>query len=154
MAIRVIFSSFVAGVVLFGIVALVAVATSKTKPTHPSVAFPLIVLGVAVVLLVLARTVKAPLDTSGEEALSSTYRARFVIRAALVEGATLFGIVGFLRTAQWWMVPAVALIGVVGFVGVAPTARALAREQERLEAKGCSLSLTAALRNAPGVRQR
>lgn len=145
MSIRVIFSAFVTGVIVFGIVAMVLVAGMKTKPADQSLVFPLVVLSIAVVLLIVSKKVGKPLDTSSEEALSRTYRERFIIRAAIAEGAALLGIVGFISAAQWWMVPVVVLIGVVGFVSAAPTTGALQREQERLQAQGCPLSLTAAL---------
>lgn len=148
MAIRVIFSAFVTGVTLFAIVAMVSVAGMKTKPTDQSLVFPLIVLGVAAVLVLVAVKLRRPLDTSSELALSGSYRGQVIIRAAIAEGAALFAIVGFLSTGYWWMVPFVVLIGVVGFGSTAPTAGALQREQERLQAQGCPFSLTAAL-NGP-----
>ena len=145
MGIRVIFSAFVTGVCLFGILAMVTVAGAKTRPVDQSVAFPLVMLGVAAALLFVAMKFRKPLVTSSEEALSRSYRERFVIRAAIAEGAALVGIVGFMVAAQWWMVPVVVLIGVVGFVSTAPTAGALQREQQQLQVQGCPLSLTGAL---------
>ena len=150
MAIRVIFSVFVAGVSIFGVVTLVLVAGMKTKPANQSLAFPFVVLGIAAALLLVAVKFRKPLDTSSESALSGTYRERFIIRAAIAEGAALLGIVGFMVAAQWWMVPVVALIGVVGFASTAPTSGAIQREQQQLQAQGCSFSLTAALNGSTG----
>ena len=48
-------------------------------------------------------------------------------------------------SAQWWMLPIVIIIAVVGFISTAPTAGALQREQEQLRAEGCPFNLTAAL---------
>lgn len=149
MAIRVIFSAFVTGVVLFGIVTVVAVSGQKTKPAAQSLAFPLIVLGISAVMVLVALKIKIKLDCSSEESLSSTYRGRFVIRAAIAEGAALLGIVGFLAAAQWWMVPVVMIIGAVGFASTAPTTGSIRREQERLQAAGCQYSLMAALNGSP-----
>lgn len=154
MAIRVVFSAFVAGVVMFGIVTMVTVATAKTKPADQSLALPVVVLCIAGALLLVAVKFRKPLDASSEGTLSSTYRGRVIIRAAIAEGAALLGIVGFLVAAKWWMVPVVVLIGVVGFSSTAPTAGAIRREQEQLQAQGCPFSLTAALNASTGPQPR
>ena len=149
MSIRVIFSAFVAGVVLFGIVTMVAVAGQKTAPANRSLMFPGVMLGCSAALLIVANMVRKPLDTSSEEALSRSYRGRFIIQAAIGVAAAQVATVGFLASAQWWMVPVVVVIWILGFVPPAPTAGALQREQERLQAAGCQYSLMAALNGSP-----
>ena len=145
MSIRVIFSAFVTGVVMFGIVVVVLVAGMTTKPAEQSLVFPLVQLSISAGLLLVALKIKIRLDCSSEESLSRTYRGRVIIRAAIAEGAALCGLVGFMVAAQWWMLPIVIIIGVVGFISTAPTAGALQREQEQLRAEGCPFNLTAAL---------
>jgi hypothetical protein len=61
-------------------------------------------------------------------AARATCRSKFIIRAAIAEAGALLGIVGFMTTGQWWMVPIVLVIAVVGFASTAPTAAAVERE--------------------------
>jgi hypothetical protein len=82
-------------------------------------------------------------------AARATCRSKFIIRAAIAEAGALLGIVGFMTTGQWWMVPIVLVIAVVGFASTAPTAAAVEREQQVLIAQGSPLPLTAAMLNAP-----
>ena len=152
-ALRIIFSSFVTGVTLFGLVSLLVVSGSKNEQADQSIVFPLILLGIAAVLVVIAAKLRKPLDATDESTLANSYRGKVIIRAAIAEGGALLGIVGFIATGQWWMAPAVLVIAVVGFASTAPTAAAVEREQQALIAQGSPLSLTAAMLNTPVARR-
>ena len=67
MSIRVIFSAFVTGVVMFGIVVVVLVAGMTTKPAEQSLVFPLVQLSISAGLLLVALKIKIRLDCSSEE---------------------------------------------------------------------------------------
>ena len=152
-ALRIIFSAFVTGVTLFGLVSLLTVSGSKKEQPDQSIVVPLILLGITVVLVVVAAALRKPLDASDESTLATSYRGKVIIRAAIAEGAALLGIVGFMATGQWWMAPVVLVIAVVGFAATAPTAAAVEREQQLLIAQGSPLSLTTAMLNAPVARR-
>lgn len=89
------------------------------------------------------------LDCTDDRTLATTYVNRFFLRLAFSEAPALVGFVGFILTSN----PAVYLIGVafayVGFNRLAPTARHLDQDQQRLSEAGCGRSLVRALATMP-----
>jgi hypothetical protein len=88
-----------------------------------------------------------PLDISSERALGEAFSARVAMRLALALLPTVAGLLVVLKDGEWWLY----------FVALAFTAfelfRAwagpwsLAREQQALDARGCTFSLETAVRN-------
>jgi hypothetical protein len=150
-ALRGVFLSVCAAIVLVGVVVVVLDATGGIGGDLPGGPVALAV-AVAGALLLAASARRRPLDGSSDEALASSYRTRFFLRMAFAESAALLGFVGFVLTGN----PAVYVVGaastVVGFALLAPTAGNLARDQEELRRAGNPRSLVQALRAAPPGR--
>lgn len=144
---RSLFLSFSATLVLIGVVVVVldngAPEDAGGMPTAVGAAMVCLV-GVAGWLGV--RLVERPLDCSGDVALHRSYRTRFFFRLALAESAALTGFVAFFVTGDLAMYPLGLAFTAVGFVGLAPTAGNLGRDQQDLTTAGCARSLIAALR--------
>ena len=92
----------------------------------------------------------ARLPCESDAALAATYRTRFFLRIAFADTIVLVGFVGaFMRHRQlgllrrpWsWRFPRL--------LRAAPTRSALVQDQDELTARGCNLSLVAALRRTP-----
>jgi hypothetical protein len=97
-----------------------------------------------------ARFAEKPLDCASDQQLSGTYRTRFFLRIAFGESVALFAFVAVFTGAPLWMYYAGATVSLIWFwTRAAPTRTALARDQEALNAAGCSRSLVAALRTVP-----
>ena len=138
--IRVIFTSFVNGAVIFGVVSVFLVASAK-RPPRSETGFAIVIVCIGLLLLVAAEKLPPSLDASSEEALSRSYRGRAIIRFAIAEGATLNMITGFLVSTLWWMALIALVVGLVGLGRAAPSQQALQRDQEALQAQGSALSL-------------
>ena len=141
---RIIFSAFVTGVVLFGVLTTFIVATGR-RPRSSQTVFSIVVVVICLALLVAAEKLRPSWDLSSEKALSGSYRGRVIVQSAFAEGAALLMIVSFNITTLWWMGMVAVVIGVIGFGRAAPTKQAIQREQEALQAQGSPLSLMAAL---------
>lgn len=144
--IRTLFVSFVTFLVVLGIlVPFFAPSNVDVSRTLEAVVFAgLVLLGVAGVSTV--RFFRATLECSSDGALASSYRTRLFLRIAFAESIAL---VGFVVTFQGvvWAYYLAAAFSVVGFWILAPTARNLARDQDRLTSSGCTRDLVRAIRN-------
>jgi F0F1-type ATP synthase membrane subunit c/vacuolar-type H+-ATPase subunit K len=142
---RQVFLSFSMALVLFGVV--IAFLDLKGGSVMP---WLLILVAIAFVSLGASRVVEKPLDCSSDEQLAGTYRTRFFLRIAFGESVALFAFVAVFTGAPVWMYYAGAAVSLIWFwTRAAPTRTALARDQESLNASGCSRSLVAALRTVP-----
>lgn len=146
---RVVYLSFALGFVLIGVVVAVLEGTGGTigSAAEAPVAVAVVILGLA--SLAAPRLVDRPLPCDDEPALAVGYRQRFFLRIALAEAAALAGFVGYLASSGGWLYPLGAFFTAIGFVRLAPTVGHLQQDQEVLRARGCGLSLTAALRRLP-----
>lgn len=108
---------------------------------------------VAGALCLVAATRFGRLDCANEEALGNTYRTRFFLRVAFAETASLLGFVGFVLTDQPFVYFVGAAFTALALAAIAPTGGNLAREQQRLVAGGCGLSLVDAIRRPPPASQ-
>jgi F0F1-type ATP synthase membrane subunit c/vacuolar-type H+-ATPase subunit K len=142
---RQVFLSFSMALVLFGVV-----LPFLTLEGHSVMPWLLILVADAVVSLGVARLVEKPLDCVSDQQLAATYRTRFFLRIAFGESVALFAFVAVFTGAPLWMYYAGAAVSLIWFwTRAAPTRTALARDQEVLNASGCSRSLVAALRTVP-----
>ena len=99
----------------------------------------------------LNHAVERPLDCSTDEKLAGSYRTRFFLRIAFAETVALFGFVfAFIGAARWIYYLGAAFSLIRFWTVAAPTRSALARDQETLNAAGCSRLLVAALRGPTG----
>jgi hypothetical protein len=139
------FVTFSIALVLFGVV------PPLVQQSGESVMPWLLILGVLVVVgLGAARVVEKPLDCATDALLAASYRTRLFVRIAFGEGIALFGFVAVFQGAPLWLYYAGAAVSLIWFwTRAAPTRAALARDQQELNASGCSRSLVAALRG-PG----
>lgn len=150
LALRTTFVMFVTMLVTVGVVVVLLAAFgglgASVEPTGALVG------GVAVVgvLCLLAATRFGALDCTNEEALGNTYRTRFFLRVAFADTSAVVGFLGFVLTGRPFVYVVGAAFTALAFAVVAPTARNLAREQQRLVASGCGLSLVDAIRRRPG----
>lgn len=142
---RTIFSAFLVGTVLFGLVVIFSILGAKDSTEPPQYLVIWVMLGIGVVLQLVVAKVERPLDTSSQASLSASYRGRCIIRAAVAEGASLAGLVAALVAVQLWAVPLTVLVTVYGWVRAAPTEAAIRRDDERLQSQGSPTSLTATL---------
>jgi hypothetical protein len=142
---RQVMESFSASLVLLGVV-LVFIKT-KSGSALPWIA---ILAVIAVASIVITRSVERPLDCASLITLARSYRTRFFLRIAFAQCVALFGFVFAFIGGPKWVYDAGAVFSLVRFwTDIAPTRSALADEQRKLEARGCALSLVAALRTTP-----
>jgi len=144
-ALRQVFVAFSYGLVAFGVV--LPFLHLKGDSLMP---WLFVVAAVAVVVLGAARFVEKPLNCETDTSLAGSYRTRFFVRIAFGESVALFAFVAVFTGAPLWMYYAGAAVSLIWFwTRAAPTRTALARDQEALNAAGCSRSLVAALRTVP-----
>lgn len=144
-AMRLVFISFFVGIVLIGVVVQFMTLDGGT-------AWPwLVALAVAAVAsIIITRLADRPLDCTSPTTLAATYRTRFFSRLAFAEAVALLGFVfSFTSQTAWVYLPAAAFTLYRFSTVAAPTRTALQADQRRLKARGCELSLVAALRTAP-----
>jgi hypothetical protein len=137
--------AFSSAIVFFGIsVAFLA----EDGPVFPWLG---IVAGMAAVSLLMTRVLDRPLSCESAPALAASYRTRFFLRIAFAESVALVAFAGSFSGGPSWIYFAGAAFTLLRFWTIAaPTRAALAREQDALHLRGCSLSLVAALRS-PGA---
>lgn len=83
------------------------------------------------------------------EALYRSYNTRFLLGVALAEFAALLGVVIAFATSRLWPYLVCLAASLVGFALMAPTARNIERDEERLRAAGSPMSLWDALTRPP-----
>jgi hypothetical protein len=142
-ALRLVFTSFVMAVVLFGVVLFFLPTDDQVSPWPWVVAL----LVIAVVCVVASRLAERPLDCTSDFTLASTFRIRFFKRMAFAEAIALFAFVFRFTTNVRWIYYLGAAISLARMLTEAPTPAALVRDQDELSANGCSRSLVAALRH-------
>jgi hypothetical protein len=82
--------------------------------------------------------------------LAGSYRTRFFQRIAFAQSVALFGFVFAFIGAPFWVYYLGAAFTLACFwIVAAPTRTALANDQRELDARGCVLSLVAALLRTP-----
>lgn len=142
---RQLFLAFV--VAIAGITLVVAVIfSSHGEPEGQSPLIAAAFVGGGVGALVAQRLLSRPLDGTTDQTLVTTYRTRFFLRLAFGEIPALVGFVGFF-VYDWWLYPIGLVLTAMGFAFAAPTVRSLQKDQDDLIARGCPLSLVAALRS-------
>jgi F0F1-type ATP synthase membrane subunit c/vacuolar-type H+-ATPase subunit K len=142
-ALRFAFLAFSLALVLFAFeLAFIDDADGPVVPWLPMLA------ALAAFSIVATRVlISRPLDCSTEERLAQAYRTRFFVTIALSESVALLGFVFAFIGGPRWIYEAGGAFTLFRFWTVAPPTRAgIARDQERLSAIGCELSLVAALR--------
>ncbi len=103
----------------------------------------------AVVYFFVVRRTERPFRCESEQGLAAAYRARMFLRIAFATSTALFGFcAAFITNASWVFLPCVAC-SLPGLFRAAPTRAPLIRDQDELTARGCTLSLVAALRQVP-----
>jgi hypothetical protein len=149
-ALRALFVSFSAALVMFGVVLVVLAATGSLTGGDVSTGTASAVVAVVGTAQVTAGAViRRPFDCSDDESLAASYRTRFFLRLAFSESAALTGFVAsFLAGSVVPYLVGVALAA-VGFARLAPTQANLQADQERLATEGCGRSLVAALMTTP-----
>jgi F0F1-type ATP synthase membrane subunit c/vacuolar-type H+-ATPase subunit K len=144
-ALRSVFLSFSGALVLFGVV--LAVLGLPNGPVMPWL--PILVAYAAASVLAVRFFVK-PLDCSSPSKLAESYRTRFFLVIALSESVALFAFVFTFIGGPRWIYYVGGAFSIYRFWTVAPpTPSGIARDQARLEASGCELSLISALRGGP-----
>jgi hypothetical protein len=103
----------------------------------------------AIVNRVVLHITEKPLPCENEAVLAVFYRGRMFLRIALANSPALFAFVGAFTFRGSWIYYAGLLISLPALLHAAPTRSALVRDQDELTARGCPLSLVAALRQPP-----
>jgi len=142
---RMVLLSFSAALVMFGVILpILGVPKGTVLPW-----LPLLIAGAFVSVLGVQFTVK-PLDCSSATKLAESYRTRFFLVIAFSELVSLFAFVFVFVRGPLWIYYLGAAFALYRFWTAYPPTRAgIARDQERLDANGCELSLVAALRGEP-----
>lgn len=151
---QIIFFALVVGVVGFTLVVIFLRLSAKPAdpPPSPVLAYAAVVIG-AVMLFVSSRVEPEPKITD-EASLVQWFQSRMIVRAAFVEGATLFAVVALMLTGAWWLLAVIAVL-VVGQVRLnAPTQASVDEVQAGLVEHGVPFSLSEVLNRPvqPGSR--
>ena len=138
--------SFPLSLVVFG---LVLPLILPFRGAHSGIVW-LIASGVLAVanLTVLTRFERS-LPCDSEAALAAAYRSRFFLRIAFADTTAVVGFVGAFSGTGSWVYYAAVLMALPALLRAAPTRSALVRDQDELTARGCNLSLVAAIRRTP-----
>jgi F0F1-type ATP synthase membrane subunit c/vacuolar-type H+-ATPase subunit K len=144
LASRWLYIAFASSTVLFGVV----IATLRLPRTSAVDVRVAILATTAVAALVFDRVLThKPLDCSSAPQLCRTYRERLFIHVAFAQSVALIAFLVQVGGGPKWLYLFGALCSEAElWTGHAPTRRALALDQARLDAAGCDLSLVAALR--------
>lgn len=139
--------AFVDAVVLIGVVVAFGLADTGAGPDPRIRPAAAIVVAVGAAGVAVAARLERPLDCSGDGALAGSYRSEFFLRVAAAEVPALAGFVAVMVVGPAWLYFLGAPFSLAGFALAAPSARNLARAQDRLRLQGCARSLVAALRD-------
>jgi hypothetical protein len=141
---RALFLNFSNALIAFGIV-IAFIPDLRNGPVTPSV--PLLLASAVASIVGVHLAMRKPLACSSEAALAASYRARFFRTIAITEAVALFGFVLTFDFGPAWTYYAGGAFALFRFWTItAPTRSALRRDQDALNAQGCDLSLTSALR--------
>ena len=144
--IRILYLTFLTALVLYGYVLLFI---TPFRSEHDGLGWIIGIGAVAAVNLVLVRRVERPLPCESDAMLAGAFRARLFLRIAFAETPALFGFTAAFVTDSNWVFYLCVLFSLPALVRAAPTRAALIRDQDELTARGCNLSLVAALRSTP-----
>lgn len=139
--VRQLFLSFAVAIAMFGFV-LTQLGLTPGDASMSSGTVVVLVGVVALVALVIGLIVEQPLDGSSAGRLAETWRTRFFIRIALGEAPALAGFVGAILAGSVSPYVLGAFATAVIFGRAAPSARNIAKDQERLNDRGAALSLS------------
>ncbi|HEY8545369.1 MAG TPA: hypothetical protein VIL36_09995 [Acidimicrobiales bacterium] len=146
---RLLLFSFVAGLVMLGVVAVILASSSGDDAEGlPVGAAAGVVAVVGVVGWLLGPRLGPRLDCSTAATLVATYRSRFLVRLGTAEAAALTGFVMVVLTGEPLLYALGLAFTLVGFLRAAPSARNLARDQEDLAVRGCAHPLAETLRGS------
>ena len=128
LTLRVIASALLFGVLTFGAVAAVMGAG---RPAEPAPVASYAILGFAALSIVgssiVPSVVTAAAETDGStKSLIGLYQTRMIVRLAMLEGAAMACLVGYIVDA-WWPVWAGVAVAFVGMLSAFPTAGRLRR---------------------------
>lgn len=152
-------AGFAGGLVLIGVTIGVFIAQNEHQMKgHPLHANPYILAAIVVVLgcggLIAAQILDRPLNGSSDSLLLTSYRTRFFLWIGVGDAPAFLGLAFAVATDRFWLYPVGVVFACVAYVRIAPTARHLARDQERITRCGSGLSLVSALSNMPARRPR
>ena len=68
-------------------------------------------------------------------------------------GLALVGLLGALKFGPWWLYFVALAFTAIGFARAAPTDAAIARDQARLDAAGCTVDLVSAMQQMPARKR-
>jgi hypothetical protein len=138
-------ATFAASLVLFGVV-LTRLPNLPNGPVFPWIP----ILGaIAVYTVVAPRFAERPLTCTSPATLAGAYRTRFFLRLAFAETTALFAFTFTFIGGPVWTYSLGAAFSLFRMAtNAAPTPASLARDQQKLDAGGCTLSLVAALRGS------
>ncbi|MCE9623611.1 MAG: hypothetical protein K8R99_14835 [Actinomycetia bacterium] len=143
---RYLFISFCLAVLGMGVVVVFLGDTSEgSAPRWLSL---VATVAVGCMSLVAQALIPRPLDCASLKSLAMSYRARFFLRLAMSEVVGLAAFAMGIALGPWWVYYLGAAFTLAGFARLAPTARHIQQDQDRLSLNGCQLSLTEALRTA------
>lgn len=94
---------------------------------------------------------RRPLACGSDTELASAYVSRILLQMSIAQSAALMGFVAVTFTDMWTVYLIGFAFAAIAMTRLAPTAANLRREQEKLGAAGCGLSLLAALRTPATV---
>jgi F0F1-type ATP synthase membrane subunit c/vacuolar-type H+-ATPase subunit K len=147
MVLRAVFLSFSGALLLFAIV----LSVLSGQPNGPVVPWVPILAVIAVASLFGVRvSTSKPLDCTSATTLATTYRTRFFLVIAFSESVALFAFVFTFIGGPRWIYDVGGAFALFRFWTVAPPTKAgLRRDQDRLTAAGCGVSLVSALQQTP-----
>lgn len=141
---RQLFLAFALAIVMIGFVLTLLDLLPADAPMSSGTVMVLVG-ALAFVALVLGPIVERPLDGSSLGRLEETWRTRFFVRIAFGEAPALAGFAGALLAGSTSPYILSAAATAVMFARAAPSARNIAKDQEGLNDRGCSLSLLTVL---------
>jgi hypothetical protein len=159
---RSVWASFTVALGLIGVVVIILWLSSdvgRRTGTSPGVALAVVLAACAGSLGIGEWLARRPLDCSSLPALAASYRQRFFLRVAVAEAAALVSFAAFVISGAAWLYPIGLVVAWWQLGRIAPTARHLAADQDRLQWRDCPLRLLDALAlpsppNATGGRGR
>ena len=107
---------------------------------------PYLIAGIGLISAsVISWLVRRPLAAPDNRSLAGAWRTRFFVGLAVAEAAALLGFVVALSVGNTWVYGIGLAFALYGLWAIAPSRRNLARDQERIRARGSPLDLTTAL---------
>jgi F0F1-type ATP synthase membrane subunit c/vacuolar-type H+-ATPase subunit K len=148
---RFLFANFVLALVVFLVFLSFVIDPQDQRrgDPEPDWALRVQVAGLATSLLGAGWARGRSLSGTTSRALASSYTRRFFIGIGFADSAALLGVVIAFVTNRLWPYFVGLAVSLVGFALMAPTARNIERDEERLRAAGSSVSLWDGLTRPP-----